>query len=420
MIFDLLYLAALLVLSPWLVYRALTTGRYRKDTWSKLTGQVPELPNSQVTVWFHGVSVGEIHLLKTLIAEYRARHPAHQIVVSSTTDTGLAEARRHFANVIPWPFDFTWAVGRALDSVRPSLIVLAEAELWPNFLRAAKNRGIRVAVVNARLSPRSYRRLQRVAALARRVLFDHVDVIAVQGTDYATRYAALGVRNVTVTGSIKYDGARPASAESRLNALLPWEGLTWVAGSTHAPEEAYVLSAFAVLRRDFPQLRLVLVPRHPDRFDEVAALLESRGESFIRRSRIAEPVRSPIVLLDTIGELSDAWGLADVGFVGGSLDGHRGGQSMIEPAGRGVPTVFGPHVWNFADAARRLVEQGGAVMITKPSELETEIAALLRDEQRRRAIGRAASEFVADQQGATARTLDALEGLMHALRRRAA
>lgn len=420
MFFDIVYLATLLVLSPWLFYRALSTGRYRNDIRAKLTGQVSRHPERETTVWFHGVSVGEIHLLKTLIAEYRTRHPSHQIVVSSTTDTGLAEARRYFANVIPWPFDFTWAVGRALDTVRPSLVVLAEAELWPNFLRAAKKRGIPVAIVNARLSPRSFRLYRRVAALARRFLFDQVNVIAAQSADYASRFASLGVRNVTVTGLIKYDGARPASAESQLKVLIPWEGLTWVAGSTHAPEEAYVLTAFAVLLKAFPQLRLVLVPRHPDRFDEVGNLLESQGHPYIRRSQISEPVRSPIVLLDTIGELGDAWGLADVGFVGGSLDGRRGGQSMIEPAGRGVPTVFGPHVWNFADAARRLVEQGGAVMITEPSELASVIAALLSDKPRRTAIGRAASQFVADQQGATVRTLDVLDGLLLAPRRRAA
>lgn len=367
-------------------------------------------------VWFHGVSVGEIHLLATVVAAFRKRHPHARCVISSTTDTGLAEARSRFADctVIAWPFDFTWAVAAALDAVRPSLVVLAEGEMWPNFLAAAKRRGIPVAVINARLSPRSFGRYRRIAATARRLMFRHVDVIAVQSADYAERFRQLGVVNLRVTGSIKYDGAvgdRDTPKGRDLRRLLGG-GVTLVAGSTHAPEEALVLGAFRQLRERFPELRLILVPRHPDRFAEVAALLEQSGLPFVRRSQIVEPVASPVVLLDTVGELGAAWGLADVGYVGGTLDGKRGGQSMIEPAGYGVPTVFGPHVWNFRDAAKRLVEVGGATMVKEAGELVAAFTELLADDAKRAAMGDTARRFVREQQGATARTLDMLDELL--------
>jgi 3-deoxy-D-manno-octulosonic-acid transferase len=423
---NLLYLVALGLLSPWLVWRCVRTGRYRKDLLPKLTGRVKPSARSPA-VWFHAVSVGEVHLLVPLVAGFRRRHPQWQVVVSSTTDTGLAEARAKFADlaVVPFPFDFSWAVGTALGRIRPAILVLAEGELWPNLLRAARARGVPVAVVNARLSPRSFRRYARVAGLALRLVFRFVDRIAVQSGEYADRFRALGVdpAKLFVTGSVKYDGAagnRDAPKARQLRELLfsreakPSEELIWVAGSTHAPEEVIVLRTFASLRTRFPTLRLVLVPRHTDRFEDVAKLVESSGLPFVRRSQLAEPLTAcpPVVLLDTVGDLAAAWALADVGYVGGTLDGKRGGQSMIEPAGFGVPTVFGPHVWNFKDAAARLVDAGGAVMVKTEAELEPALARFLADAAERRRTGDAARDLVRRQQGATERTLDVLDGLI--------
>ena len=421
---DLVYLLALVLLSPWLLWRAARTGRYRRDLGAKLLGRVgAPNPRGKPAAWFHAVSVGEVNLLGTLVPAFRARHPDWLVVVSSTTDTGLAEARKRFADlsVVAWPFDFSWAVGAALDAVRPSLLVLTESELWPNALAAARRRSIPVVVANARLSPRSFRRLSRVAGLARRLLFRHVTHFAVQEQEYADRLAALGVPadKLTVTGSVKYDGAKASPSEPlrtllalspplRVSASLP---LVLLAGSTHAPEESIVLGVFSRLRASFPHLRLILVPRHPDRFEEVAALVGASGLPMVRRSRIVDPLPEmpAVVLLDSVGELGAAWGLADVGFTGGSLDGHRGGQSMIEPAGYGVPCVFGPHVWNFKDAARRLVEVGGAVMVPDAAGLERELAKLLADDATRERMGAAARDLVRRQQGATRRTLDVLD-----------
>jgi 3-deoxy-D-manno-octulosonic-acid transferase len=306
--------------------------------------------------------------------------------------------------------------------VKPSLIVLAESELWPNFLAGAKRRGIPVVVVNARMSPRSFARLRRFARLARKMLFEKVASFAVQEEEYAERYRRLGVpgEKLVVTGSVKYDGAsgeRDTPRKRELARLLSprTESIVLLAGSTHAPEESILLEVFARLRERFPGLRLILVPRHPDRFEEVALLIEKTELPFARRSRIDSPLKEmpPVVLLDTIGELAAAWGLADLGFTGGSLDGKRGGQSMIEPAGYGVPCLFGPHVWNFKDAARRLVEVGGAVMVPGAESLEAGLARLMSEPAVREQMGRAARELVRRQQGATERTLALMDQVIN-------
>ncbi|MGL6096657.1 MAG: 3-deoxy-D-manno-octulosonic acid transferase [Fimbriiglobus sp.] len=441
-LFDLLYLFAVAVGSPWLLWRAVRTGRYRTDLRAKLLGPafVPN-PDRRPVTWFHGVSVGEIHLLGVLVAAFRARHPGWLVVVSSTTDAGLSEARRRFPDlpVIPFPFDFSWAVGRALGEVNPAVVVLAESELWPNFLAACGRRCIPVVVANARMSPRSFARLTRVKAAARRFLFRHVSAFGAQTAEYADRLRGLGASGVEVTGSVKYDGALrdrgnpataamakllglasggrepPVFAHAKTGGLRPplagASSLLWLAGSTSAPEEVVVLAVFARLRVRFPMLRLLLVPRHPERFDEVAKLVESTGLPFVRRSRVTEPLPEmpAVVLLDRMGELAAAWGLADVGFTGGSLGPKRGGQSMIEPAGYGVPVAFGPEVWNFRDTTRLLLDADAAVMVRDEAELEAAISALLEDPARRERMGAAARELVRAQQGATDRTLNLID-----------
>ena len=427
-VLDLVYLLALGLLSPWLIWRSARTGRYRSDLRAKLLGVAvfPSPLRAKSTVWFHGVSVGEIHLLGPLVARFQSRFPDACVVISATTDTGLAEARRRFpdAVILPFPFDFSWAVNRTLQTVRPDLVVLAESELWPNFLAAAEQAKIPVGVINTRISPRTFRRLYGVRRLARRYLLDRVSVWGVQSEEYADRLRQLGVspERIHVTGSIKYDGATsdrntPKTAELRTlfgisQACTPV--MIWLAGSTHAPEEAIVVAVFARIRERFPQLRLILVPRHPDRFSEVAELLRGSGLPFCRRSELREPLPDmpAVILLDSVGELGAAWGLADLGFTGGSLDGQRGGQSMIEPAGYGVPTLFGPHVWNFRDAAKRLLEAGGAIQVRDADELESRVMELLADPEGRQRMGQIAQELVRQQQGATDRTVDLLGTLL--------
>jgi 3-deoxy-D-manno-octulosonic-acid transferase len=419
---DVAYLLGLLAFSPWLIFKALTTGKYRHGLLSKFFGRAVRRANRAPGVWFHGVSVGEVHLLRPVVARFRQHHPDWQCVVSTTTDTGLEEARKCFADltVCYWPFDFTWAVRRALRRVRPGLVVLAEGELWPNFLTAAHGQGIPVAVINGRMSPRSLRRYHRLRWLVRR-WFGLVDLFAVQTEDYALGFRRLGARpdRVHVTGSVKYDGVEADRGNSHTQALrrlfaVEREDLVWIAGSTQAPEEEAVLDIFCRVKPRHPRLRLIVVPRQKDRFEEVAALLRQAGLPLVRRSTLAEPVRDreAILLMDTIGELGALWGLADLAFVGGSLDGRRGGQNMIEPAAYGTAVVFGPHVWNFRDAATRLVQAGAAVQVADAAGLERAVLHLLGDAAERERQGRAARQFVVQQQGATDRTIALLDRLL--------
>lgn len=424
MLFNLLYTLAFLVLAPWLVWRSCRTGRYRRGLRAKLLGvgtiPLPQLPR----VWFHGVSVGEVHLLRGLIKAFRERHPDWALVISATTDTGLAEARKHFAAlpncvVIPYPFDFTWAVRRTLRSVQPQGIVLAESELWPNFLHEAQRAGVPVVLVNGRMSPRTAKRYQRVAGFAKRVFFGRVAQFAMQSDTYATHLRDLGIpaERIHVTGNVKYDGAggdpaNPQTAALRTLFGLAASDLVWVAGSTHAPEEEIVLRIYQRLLTRFPTLRLIVVPRAPERFQEVATRIQTMGLPLLRHSEIGRAANlpeRPVVLIDSMGVLGAAWGLAHVGFTGGSLNEHRGGQSMIEPAGYGVPVLFGPHTWNFKDAVAGLLEHGGASQIRDEATLEQELIQLLESPDRRSTMGQAGRAFVQAQQGATQRTLDLLD-----------
>jgi 3-deoxy-D-manno-octulosonic-acid transferase len=419
---DFAYLTALVTASPWLAYRAIARGRYRRGLGARLFGGADLPPAKRPRAWFHGVSVGEVHLLRQVIAGFRQRRPDWECVVSSSTDTGLDEARRCFPDlsVIVWPLDFSWAVQRALRAVRPQLLVLAEGELWPNMLRAATRRGIPVAVVNGRFSPRSARRYRRFGALARPMLHS-VALFAVQTERYAATLRSLGVPSaqIAVTGSVKYDGLigdRNNDKTGNLGVLFGVDGsdLIWVAGSTQTPEEHDVLASYRRLKARFPKLRLILVPRQRHSFDATARLVQDAGLPLVRRSGLQTPVvnKNAVILVDSLGELSAIWGLADIAFVGGSLDGKRGGQNMLEPAAYGAAVVIGPHVWNFRDAAARLVEHGGAVRVKNSAELQSAVATLAASPTQRRTLGAAARRFVLSQQGATERTLQALEFLV--------
>jgi 3-deoxy-D-manno-octulosonic-acid transferase len=445
LVLDAIYLAGIVLLSPWLIYRVLVTGKRPSGFWQKLTGTTllakqtnlrPLSPlggrgrgegghltakcGARPSVWFHGVSVGEIHLLRQVVREFERRHPDWECVISTTTNTGLQEAGKAFKDlpIFYWPFDFSWAVGRALDRIRPNLIVLAESELWPNFLLAAKKRNIPIALINARMSPRTCRNYERLRWLARR-LFSCIDIIAAQTDEYGGFFSRLGVPKgqIVVTGSVKYDGVVANSAGTKTAELakllrLESDSPILIAGSTQAPEEQIIVDIYRRLRERHSRLRLVIVPRQRERFDEVASLLARSQMAFLRRSGLGAPAESPIVLLDTIGELGALWPLATIGFVGGSLDGKRGGQNMIEPAAAGVPTTFGPHVWNFRDTANRLISAGGALEVRDGSELEAVLQRWLSDSAARQQAGAAAKQFVESQRGACGRTLDALDQLV--------
>jgi 3-deoxy-D-manno-octulosonic-acid transferase len=420
LLFDALYLLALVAAAPWLLARSLSTGKYRRGWAERLFGTGACPTSSQPVAWFHGVSLGEVHVLRTLVPAFRRRHPDWQCVVTAGTDTGLDEARRCFPDlpVLRRSLDLSGPVRRQFGCIRPALVVLTEGDLWPNFLREAGRRGVPVVVVNTRFSPRSAARYRRLRWLAG-ALLRRVSLFCVQSEEYADQLRRLGVpaERIALTGSIKFDGAsgdraNPRTQELRRLLNVTDGDLVLVAGSTQAPEEAVALDIYRREQALHPRCRLIIVPRHPERFEEVAWLLRESGVPFVRRSELHGPLadRSAVVLADTMGELSALWGLADVAFVGGSLDGKRGGQNLIEPAAYGCAVVVGPHTWNFRDPVARLTAAGGAVQVADAAELGRVVGRLLADGEERRRVGESARQLVRSQQGATGRTVEMLEG----------
>jgi 3-deoxy-D-manno-octulosonic-acid transferase len=414
---NLVYVVLLAVASPLIIYSAMFAGKYREGFAAKFLGWVPRRAGERPCIWLHGVSVGEVNVLVHLIPRLEQMHPDHDFVISTTTRTGFELARARFAdNIVCYcPLDFSWAVSTAFHRLHPALLVLVELELWPNLIAAAQRHGARVVVVNGRLSESSWRGYRRVRAVMRRVL-RRVDQVATQNVEYAERFRDLGAprERVCVTGSMKFDGAETSRDNPRTLSLkrlsrLRDDELVFLAGSTQSPEERVCLSVFQQLSRLYPRLRLILVPRHPERFEEVGALLAESGVRWIRRSRMVERPAddrargSEVILVDTVGELSAWWGLADIGFVGGSL-GSRGGQNMIEPAAYGVATCFGPNTRNFRDVVEALRQADAAETVHDQSELQAFVSRCISDETYRKAMGERARRLVASQRGATAIT----------------
>jgi len=426
LVLNLVYALLLVLLSPVLLFRMVWRGKYRDGLWEKLSGRAPHRIGDRPCLWFHAVSVGEVLLLRPLVREMTRRRPGWDVVISTTTPTGLAVARRTFPDQITFyaPLDFSWATRRAMSRIRPTVLALVELELWPNLIRAAKRSGAKVAIINARLSARSHRGYRRIRGPLGPTL-NLIDVVAVQDEDYARRFVDLGIpaERISVTGSVKFDGLESDRDNARTRELreelgLSRDDLVFVAGSTMEGEEAAALAAHRAASRHHPRLRLVLVPRHVERFDAVARMLEDAGETVLRRSQgRAEPEsgaggRKPIILIDTIGELGAVWGLADVAFVGGSLLPGRGGQNMMEPAAYGASVMFGPHTANFREVVEQLLARNAARRVAGSGELTLRLQEDLDDPENAAARGAAGRRFVLAQHGASGRTLLELDRLV--------
>ncbi|GAC1324795.1 MAG: hypothetical protein NVSMB14_17520 [Isosphaeraceae bacterium] len=312
---DGIYFLVLLVFSPLLIFRSIRTGKYR-DGWSeKLLGAAPLRVSNRPCVWFHAVSVGEVLLLRPLIGDLARRRPGWDIVVSTRTITGLAQARRTFPDLVTFyaPLDFSWAVRRAVARIRPTVLALVELELWPNLIAAVKREGASTAIINARLSAKSHRGYRLLRKPLRSTL-NRIDIVAAQSNEYAERFVDLGVPKdrVRTTGSVKYDGLEtdrdnPSTSALREAFHISPLDVVFVAGSTMEGEELASLAAYRAAKSRHHRLRLILVPRHQERFEEVSRFLLDQGERVVRRSRpgavLGEGDGSPIVLVDTIGEL---------------------------------------------------------------------------------------------------------------------
>lgn len=420
-VYSLLLVCALVISLPWWTLQLLRLGKYRAGLAERL-GFVPLRLRSSAksgSIWIHAVSVGEVLAVSHLVAELKKNVPQRPVFVSTTTATGQTLARQRFgeAQVFFMPLDLGLPVRAYLDLLRPSLLILAETEFWPNLLHLAHNRGARVAIVNARVSDRSFPRYRRFRSLFARVL-TNVDLFLSQTEEDARRLREIGAipERVHVSGNLKFDvrAAATSPLQESLHQAIQ-DAPVLVCGSTAEGEEQLVLEAFQKVLQRFPSAVMVLAPRHPERFDKVANLIDGQRIPWTRRSTWPAAdqasIAGSVFLLDSVGELSSVYALATVAFVGGSLLPGVGGHNILEPAQHGVPVLVGPHTVNFREIVN-IFEQGEGIKIVSAEEFGGEIVRLLGNSEARRALGQRARQLFLENTGATARTVEALETLL--------
>lgn len=422
-LYDILFTIFLVLSAPYYFMRLVRRGNWRAGFLQRFgiyDGKIKQALTNRFVIWIHAVSVGEINVCTQLIKALEPRLPGVKIVVSTTTTTGMAEARRKLPSRITkiyYPIDRLRFVRRALNTIGPDAVVLVEAEIWPNFISLARKMRIPLFLVNARLSERSYRAYKRLKFFFG-PLFGAFAGVAVQNEADAAKLLELGCRPeaLHVVGNIKFDAAvleehhfLDVPALLRQLGVRPNSPII-VAGSTHAGEEAIMAEVFLRLRTRFPDLFLVIVPRHFERGKQVGRELAARGLRFVFRSEITSKTRfNPgevdCLLVNSTGELKRFYEYATVIFVGKSLT-AEGGQNPIEPGALGKPILFGPNMQNFAQIAKCFLERGGAIQVKDAAELEKALAELLADESRRAELGRNAQLVVRENQGAADRTAE--------------
>lgn len=419
--FDALYLSLAAVAVPYFLYRRIK-GKLSAPFSAKM-GHVSERESGRKRIWIHAVSVGEATAAEPLVKALKAEWPDADIVISTTTVTGQAVAEKRYgaAHVVYYPHDFSWTVKRFLDRIKPSIVVLMELEVWPNMTAEAAARGIPILVVNGRITERSAKRYKQGWAFVRGA-FVRATRWLVQTDEYADRLKHLGVdpAHVIVSGNIKYDAVDTAPpSQSHRTALRTELGIATdapvlIGGSTHPSEEAALLDSVKKLQASTaPGLRLILVPRHPERFNAVEDEIRAAGFVCIRRSAMQNPQDiappSHVILVDVMGELKRMYAAADVAFVGGSLIPH-GGQNVMEPCGMSVPVIHGPHMHNFNEAIDILRACNGSIEISRESLLP-ELNQLFSQRDDATAMATRARNAFLQRQGATKRAVAAIKEL---------
>jgi 3-deoxy-D-manno-octulosonic-acid transferase len=414
--YSLLLTLGLVVLIPHFLFQALAHGKYIAGLRQRL-GAVPQLDGKPV-IWLHCVSVGETQAARPLAQRLKQAFPHHALVVSTVTLTGQTLARDVFRDqaesVFYFPFDWRWSARRALKAINPAAVLIMETELWPNFLRECKARRIPVALVNGRISRQSYRRYKMIKFFLRRVL-SCLSVAVMQSETDAERLLSLGMarEKLFTAGNLKFDSEAAGELSTRIEEIGSRFGLgsgapLILAASTHAPEEEILLKSIRQMRMK-QAVRLMIAPRRPERFNEVAALIQKSGLSWARKTNPPQPqdADADVILLDTIGELRATYPLADVVFVGGSIV-DKGGHNVLEPAAAGAAVVTGAHTHNFHAVVDLMVEAGAIVQlppIITTEEITNVFLNLLASPGDRDALGRRAKQLVTDNQGATDRTI---------------
>jgi 3-deoxy-D-manno-octulosonic-acid transferase len=419
---DLFYILAMLLASPWLVYRVTAT-----RAWPLTLGRfgVELETQTRECIWLHGSSVGEVSLLRPLVARLE-RETGLDLVISSYTPTGIAAARAAYPKhrVVVFPIDLSFVVRRFLRRLKPRLVVIVESELWPNFLLVTGRLGIPTAVVNGKMSEKSFAIHSRTGLVARALR--GIALLAVQTEEHARRFRALGVPDgaVRVTGNMKYDLATPrdeADVRSRLRTELGYahDEVVLIGGSLHRGEDVVLLEAWAALGREGIKSKLAIVPRYPADADETARNVRAAGFEPVLKSALDRGAATlgpgNVLIVDMIGQLTRLYSAADIAFVGGSLfyrGANKGGHNLMEPAIRGLAVLFGPYNFSFKETVDALLEAGGGVLVRDAQELRAALAPLLADAAARTRAGRAAREVVVQSQGATERNHALIEALL--------
>ena len=425
-ILDLLYLFAGLAYSPVIIYRAVRHNRYRKG-WAQRFGKIVRKNPAEKCIWIHAVSVGEVNAAKTVITELDKKFPDLDIVISTTTDTGFARASKLFSKehlVFYFPFDFSWVMQRAFSSLNPVICLLMELEVWPNYIDMARRLNVPVVIVNGRISEKSFSRYNRIKPFVKKI-FRKVDLILAQTQEYARRFRAIGTNpdSVLVTGSLKYDTAQITDkvdgADALADKLNIGDERLWVAGATGPGEEKIILDVFTQLNQQdrYKDLRLVIVPRKPERFDEVAKLIADAGFDFIRYSTIknselkTQSSKPPLILGDTMGDLRKFYCLSTIIFVGRSLV-PMGGSDMMEAAALGKCTIFGPYAFNFQQTVDELIENQGAIVVKDREELLAAMQKCLDEPEYAERIARNGQEIIRKNKGATQKTIEQISKIL--------
>ncbi|MBU1741667.1 MAG: 3-deoxy-D-manno-octulosonic acid transferase [Proteobacteria bacterium] len=422
--YNLGLLAALAGALPMLAGRMVIKGKYRRTMKRRLGFELPgPRTDGERPVWFHALSLGEVITAATIIEALAARRPDLPVTLSVATENGLDEAQRRFSNrpnvrLLVAPVDFPWAIERLVERLDPRLFALVETDVWPNLLGKLRRRGVPTVLVNGRLSPGSCRVWRRLGRFAARV-WGGFDLCLMQSDVDAARAASLGVdrSRIMAPGNVKYDRTFPQEVDAA--ALREKLGLAdgtriLVAGSTHRGEERAVLEAAAALLQEWPETRLILAPRQPERFDEAAGLVDRSGLGLWQRSQ--GPMTGParVLLLDTLGELAAVYALAEAAFVGGSLIRERGvgGHNLLEPAAFGVPVLFGANMKNFPQMRDEFLAAGAGIEVADNEALTHTLTRLWAEPDQTRIVGRAAARLVDRHRGATRVTVDRLAELL--------
>lgn len=419
----LFYIVIIYLLTPLILLRLLlraTKAPAYARRWSERFGFVPpsaRRDDSREVIWLHAVSVGETLAAIPLVKGLQEKYPGHRLMVSCMTPTGSERIKAAFGDSVDHcyaPYDMPDALARFLNRVKPKMLIIMETELWPNTIAACHKRNIPVLLANGRLSEKSARAYRRIRPLVRPML-SQLSAVAAQHRDDGARFTELGLAKsaLSVTGNIKFDLNLDQAVFDKAQHLSgEWRGESQrpilLVASTHRGEDEIILDAFRQIKAEIDNLLLVLVPRHPERFNQVADLCTSRGFSLARRSS-GEPVAEADILLgDTMGELMSFYGACDIAFVGGSLV-ATGGHNMIEPAAWGVPVLSGPHLFNFSEASRLLLQADAMAVCDSAEQLAGQALELFQDSQRRQQMGAAARCVAEANRGALERLLAIVE-----------